>query len=123
MNEKTFTKEIIFISLVHNGVEFVETLVKKTATFKELSRTDKTQNDLCWLIMELFESKKKKVHIKREEASELVDLFIDKMLIISDTFTEQDKTDFLNDNGAIISFGKWLCWEKCWDFFLKLTDN
>lgn len=119
----TFKKEISYISRTLNGEEWIDSEIKKTVTFKDLNRTDPTQRDLCWLIMDIWEKKgkSKKFRLSREVMSELIDMFIDNMLVVDENFTDSDKKEFLADNGAVISFGLWLVHEKIADFFFKLT--
>jgi hypothetical protein len=133
--ETTFKKEIKFISPTlkdkeGGAPEWVKEPVTKTATFKELSRTDRDQREMCWLIMEILDfskykkgKKTTKIPLDRVVASELTDTFIEEMLVLDEVFTEADKKDFINDNGAVINFGLWLAAEKILPFFLTLTNG
>lgn len=120
-----FTKEISYISKTMAEDGWVEQSVKKTVRFKELSRTDPEQRDLCWLVMDIWDlkGKSKKFRLSRDVMSELTDMFIDKMVILDENFTESDKKEFLADNGAVITFGLWLVHNRIADFFFKLTTT
>jgi hypothetical protein len=72
--------------------------------------------------MDVFKSEGKNTKIDWKTIRELTDLYIEKMLIIDDNFTPTNKTEFLNDNGAVISFGLWLAHEKILPFFFKLMS-
>lgn len=138
MENATFTHEVKFLSQVPNEgdpgkgiMPFVEEkAITKTATFKELSRTDPTQRDISWLIMDVFDLEKTKEtkkgvtsHINRKVASELSDKFINEMLIVDENFTEQDKIELMNDNGAMVKFGIWLAHKKLLPFFFVLLND
>lgn len=130
-----FEKQISFLSKVfypdkvtesHNGWE--EEPVTKTATFKELSRTDRAQHKLHFKIISIFE------HFGAKEGGEIkldpdgmYDLSVKAIntLLITDktTFTDQDKAEFLNDSGAIFDFGFWLLGEKIAPFFSKFNQK
>jgi len=138
MENTTFTHEVKFLSQVPNEgdpgkgiMPFVEEkAITKTATFKELSRTDPTQIEMCWMISDVFDldkSKKKKaglvVPVDREIAIELAKKFVAEMLITDDSFTLQDKKELECDNGAMIKLGRWLCNNKFLSFFLILMSD
>ena len=120
-----FKHEISFISKTLKGEppEWKDEVIKKEATFKEFSRTDQTQRELCWLIMEIFHTEKEKTTIDKKIAAELADKFVEQMFIPSDIFTEENRKEMLCDNGAMIKFGLWLVHEKVLPFFLKLMTD
>ena len=119
---ETFTKEIVFLGRVFDSTknDWIDGEITKTATFNELSRKAPEQRELCWITLDILDLKNKTPKIDSETACKLVDLFIDKMLIVNETFTEQDKKEFLSDNTSVISFGFWLIHEKIIPFFLQL---
>ena len=131
---KTYTKEITFISLQANPNSdppglFEETEVKKIATFRELSRIDPNQEKLCWKIIKLFEGQDVedgeavKQNISDEGLCELVNKYIRTCIVINESFTEQDKKEFLTDTGAKMNFGFWVLGEKITPFFSKLMKT
>lgn len=124
---ETFQKEISFLSKVHDGEKWNSSEVVKTATFKELDRTDKLQHKLHFKIIAIFET----FGVKKEEDPESAKIKIDSdgmydltvkaistLLLPDQEFTVQDKTEFLNDSAAIMNFGFWLMAEKITPFFL-----
>ena len=131
--EKVFKKEITFISkqpvmeaTKENKVgDIIEVEVTKEAVFKELSRTDRTQRDLVFSIMgTMKQTGSNKATIDSEGIATLTDKAIE-LLLISDAkgFTETDKTEFLNDNIAVLNFGLWFFSEKVTPFFAQLKVN
>jgi hypothetical protein len=137
--ETTFTHEVKFISQVPNEgdiqkgiLPFIEgKIITKTATFKELSRTDPAQRDISWLIMDIFDTdsvkktKKKGItsHINPEITAEITDKFVNEMLVIDENVSEADKKELLADNGAMIQLGLWLVHNKFLNFFFALMKN
>jgi hypothetical protein len=125
---ETFDKEITFLEKtfdpekIKEGKEWELQPTTKTVKFIELSRTDPDQREISWLVMDVFKSEGKNTKIDWKTIRELTDLYIEKMLIIDDNFTPTNKTEFLNDNGAVISFGLWLAHEKILPFFFKLMS-
>lgn len=125
---QTFQKEISFISPTSFNQElnggmgsFEEKEITKTATFKELSRTDRDQHELHFMIMAAFEETKgKKVKYDSSQVLAMTDSFIESCLIINDDITTADKTQFLNDSIAKLQFGLWLLQEKFSPFFAQL---
>jgi hypothetical protein len=127
----TFEKEIEWV-----GWEFdadknstVERTRVKTATFKELNRTDKEQHKLHFKLISLFEGLEKE---KGEEGSfdissdGLYDITVKavKVLFIeNESFTKVDKEEFLTDSIALLSFGMWLFKEKFTPFFSSFKMN
>jgi hypothetical protein len=136
--ETTFKHEVKFITTVPvEGIPeknipptWKEETITKTATFKELSRTDPSQREMSWMIMDVFDTENVKKtkkgitsHINREIISELADKFVKDMLIIDENFSEQDKNELLGDNGAMIKLGLWLAHNKFFGFFLLLMSD
>lgn len=126
----TFTKEISFINpssfdpTKGKMGEHTEKEETKTATFKELSRTDKDQRTFQFMLMSVFKSKGEgEVQIDHSMLCDITEKGVDILLITDAVFTEIDKVNFLNDNGAIISFGLWLLKEKITPFFSLLITK
>jgi hypothetical protein len=126
-NMETFQKEIVLFSKVFDDEEkkWNQVEVKKTATFKELDRLDKSQHKLQFKLVTLF-----KMNVEEDDpeisSDALYDItvkFINQMLIIDKDFNSGDKTEFLQDSGAIFNFGTWLLKDKFTDFFLILTGT
>lgn len=118
----TFEREITFISKVFdsNTNQWVDGEVTKTAIFKELSRTDKLQHKLHFKIISLlenFEGGTEQVKFDTDAVYDLTVKSINTLLIADQTFTVQDKTEFLNDSQAIMKFGLWILGEKIAPFF------
>lgn len=122
----TFTKEVSFINpaFFDNTLtppSHVEKEETKTATFKELSRTDRDQHDLHFMIMAAFEATSgKKVKYDSSQILKMTDEYIETSLIVNDCFTSTDKLQFLNDSIAKLQFGMWLLNEKFAPFFAQL---
>lgn len=124
----TFQKEISFISptswnpeLNNNMGGHEEKEITKTATFNELSRTNREQHELHFMIMGAFDSiGGKKVKYDPKVVLEMTDQFIESALIVNESFTAADKTQFLNDSIAKLNFGLWLLNEKFAPFFSQL---
>jgi len=125
---ETFQKDISFLAQTLNGEnnEWVLSPVTKTATFKELSRTDRNQHKLHFKIIAIFEafgvnadddSDGTKFKIDSDGVYDLTVKAIKTLLIEDPQFTVQDKTELLNDSGAIFEFGMWLLGEKIVPFF------
>src|ERR1044071_7921560 len=113
--EQQFQKEISFLSKLWNepSTSFVEGSVTKTATFKELSRTDKSQHKLHFKIIAIFEhfgakEGAEEIKIDSDGVYDLTIKAINTLLIPDPAFTVQDKAEFLNDSAAIFNFGFWL---------------
>lgn len=124
----TFQKEISFISPTNFNQElnggmgaFEEKEITKLATFKELSRTDRDQHELHFMIMAAFqETKGKRIKYDSSQVLAMTDSYIETCLIIDESFTTADKTQFLNDSIAKLKFGLWLLNEKFAPFFAQL---
>lgn len=122
-----FTKEISFINPAFFDTAtntHIEKEIQKTATFKEFSRTDKEQRKLQALLMSVFKSKgDSELQLDHEALIDITERAIEVLLVLDDAFTAVDKTNFLNDNGAVIIFGMWLMNEKISPFFQVLIPK
>lgn len=127
-----FQREISFISKIWDEAttSFIEGTVSKVATFKELSRTDKSQHKLHFKIIAIFEhfgvkdGDNESVKIDSDGVYDLTVKAINTLLIPDKSaFTEQDKAEFLNDSAAIFDFGFWLLGEKIAPFFSKFSKK
>ena len=129
-----FQKEITFLSQKPftgedgNSLSFQEILVTKTATFKELNRTDKKQHKLHFKIVALFTGAEKNeetgnVVLDSDTIYDLTVKSINELLQVDKDFTEQDKNEFLKDSGAIFNFGYWFLGEKVTPFFSSLMNK
>ena len=124
----TFEKEIGFLSNVFNSEsnEWGLDVVKKTASFNELSRTDKRQHKLHFMMIALFEAtpgengEADKMSLDSDKMYDLTSKAVKTLLIVDEKFTEQDKSEFLNDSGALFTFGMWLLGEHITPFFSSL---
>jgi|ERR1044072_2672347 hypothetical protein len=125
-----FERKISFISKVFHEERITETCdgwveepIEKTAWFKELSRTDKSQHKLHFKILAIFENFGVKgadidnIKIDSDGVYELSVKAINTLLLVDDKFTETDKQEFLNDSAAIFDFGFWLLGQKIAPFF------
>jgi hypothetical protein len=124
----TFKRNISFTSKVFdeskissdsNGWE--DAVIEKTAVFKEMNRTDRSQHKLHFKIISIFEHFGSKdgeeIKIDSDGVYELTVKAINTLLVTDSDFTEQDKAEFLNDSAAIFDFGFWLLGEKIAPFF------
>jgi hypothetical protein len=124
----TFTKEISFINpaFFNSEKKFEEKEVTVLATFKELSRIDRSQHELHFMIMGAFDSTKgKSVKFDTSTVLKMTDEFIEtSMLTNTDDptikVTATEKTQFLNDSIGKLKFGMWLLNEKFSPFFSQL---
>lgn len=128
---ETFKQPIEFLSKEFDteANTFVEKPVIKNATFKEYSRTDKTQHKLHFKIISIFKSGDQnedgsagEAEIDTDHMYDLTVKFIKLMLREDDEFTVQDKNAFLADSGAIFTFGLWLMKEKTTPFFQNFMN-
>lgn len=124
---KTFEKEISYVSW---GVDAekettVETLVTKTATFKELSRTDKTQHKLHFKLISLFEGLEREkdesdsIGISSDGLYDITVKAVNILFVPTTNFTEADKKEFLSDSMALLDFGLWIFKNQFSPFFSK----
>jgi|SRR4051812_32595103 hypothetical protein len=129
-----FNREISFISKIFDADKvtdtcngWIEGVVTKTATFKELSRTDKLQHKLHFKIIAIFEhfgvKEGEDVKIDSDGVYDLTVKAINTLLIPDPEFTVQDKAEFLNDSAAIFDFGFWLLGNKIAPFFSKFNQK
>lgn len=128
----TFQKEISFINPAYfdstlTPPAHVEKEVTKTATFKELSRTDREQHELHFMIMAAFqETKGKIVKYDSSQILAMTDIYIETCMLVNDSLnptveiTATDKLQFINDSIAKLNFGMWLLNEKFSPFFAQL---
>jgi hypothetical protein len=122
---ETFQKEIKFLSKEFNeetkAFEIGE--VEKIATFKELDREDKSQHKLHFKLVSLFKATEDEENpeISSDNMYDITVKFINQMLLIDQKFTAADKTAFLQDSGALLTFGLWLMNDKLAPFFLIMT--
>lgn len=118
---ETYKKEISFLSQVLVGEQFESQEVKKVATFKELSRTDKDQHKLHFMLVSIFKSNgNDEMKLDSDQLYDITVKAISSTLITDENFTEQDKMEFLGDGGALIQFGMWLLADKISPFFSAL---
>lgn len=124
---QTFEKEITWVGWdvdAENNTT-VETPRTKIATFKELSRTDKTQHKLHFKLLALFEGLEKSkdeedsIGISSDGLYDITVKAVNILFVASDQFNEADKKEFLNDSIALLEFGLWLFKEKFSPFFSK----
>lgn len=128
----TFQKDISFISPTffnqeaNSGMgDFEEKELTKPAIFKELSRTDKEQRKFQFMLMSIFRATEAgAIQIDHDVLCDITEKAIEVLLIVDPIgFTEADKVQFLNDNGAVISFGMWFLKEKINPFFSQLIPK
>lgn len=149
--ENVFSQEVEFTSKVYTTEGWTSPSVQRTATFKELDATDETQHRLHFKISAMMIAKIKEVKEEngedisdsagkifgRLDADEMYDItvrFIKTMLILVDKvpdgaaqqypiFTATDKTEFLQDSGALLRFALKVVPEKILPFFPKLLTS
>lgn len=133
MEEATFEKEITFLSKVFNADPQVNAFelipVTKTVKFKELSRTDRTQHKLHFMLISIFTGgdaniddtdepgKGGSFNINTDKLYDITAKSVRILAITDTTFNDQEKTELLNDGGALFTFGMWLLKEKISPFF------
>jgi hypothetical protein len=129
-----FQKDVSFLSKIFREDKisdtcdgWVEGPITKIATFKELSRTDKSQHKLHFKIIAIFEhfgtKEGEEIKIDSDGVYDLTVKAIKDLLIIDDNFTVQDQAEFLNDSAAIFEFGFWLLGNKIAPFFSKFNQK
>lgn len=129
--ENCFDRQVSFISKGYDGAndKYTREKVKKTATFKELDATEKTQHRLHFLITSVFKSseidqtdpgKKATVKIDTDVLYDLVVKSINVLWVETPAFSSLEKEEFLTDSGALLDFGMWFLEEKLTPFFLTL---
>ena len=106
-----------------NAIDWIEQDVTKTATFKELKKTDVDQHKLHFKIIAIGESSTigddGRPVINTDAMYDLSVKTIKTLLIPDENFTAEDKKDFLGDSSAILAFGMWMWAEKFNPFFSK----
>ena len=118
-----FTKEVNFLSQVLVGEAFEEQLVTKTASFKEWSRTDRDQHKLHFMLVSIFKTNGAKMVVDSDQLYDITVKVVETMMVITPQFTDQDRTEFLNDGGGLIQFGMWYMAEKISPFFSVLMKR
>jgi hypothetical protein len=129
MNE-TYQKEITYLSsqFDNDKQEIALKPFTKSFTFLELSRTDKKQHKLFFLMFPLYRnsidmSGNSRTIADPEVLQNLTNIAIETLMICADVKEEQDKKEFLNDGIAVMNFGYWFLNQKFTPFFLdSLTD-
>lgn len=130
--ENTFVKEITFINPAFYDEETQAHTSKEvtvSATFKDLSRTDRTQHDLHFMIMAAFEETKgNSVKYDSSQLLKMIDEFVETAMLTKDgdpntAATNTDKLQFLNDSIGKLKFGFWLMKEKFSPFFAQLAKT
>ena len=129
---KTFTKELTWVGWETDSdtTELVQVERTKTATFKELNRTDETQHKLIFKISELFDSKAVKdedgntdVDINSASFCDLIKKTVKDLLVTDANFSELDKREFLQDALGLMSFGFWMLQNHFAPFFSKFKPT
>lgn len=117
-----FTKDIAFLSNVLNDKqEFELQSITKVATFSELDRRVKDQHKLHFMLVSIMKaSGEDEMKIDSDQLYDFTTKAVKVLLITNESFTEQDKVEFLQDSGALISFGMWLLNAKVSPFFQNL---
>ena len=130
---ETFEKEITYLTVAFDPESETakEVEITKVATFKELSRLDKTQAKLHFKLISLFEgisqdedkNDSESIGISSDGLYDITVKAINCLHVSTPEFTEQDKKDCLNDSMALLQFGMWLFKEKFSVFFstFKMT--
>lgn len=128
----TFQQPITFLAKVFNedpAVNKWETKeITKIATFRDLDERDKDQHKLHFKILSVVDlggigdnDGDAKVRIDSDALYDLTVKAINQLLVPDETFTIQDKKEFLSDSGAIFNFGMWLLTNKFLPFFSRFT--
>lgn len=121
MQAETFKRELSFLSKEFKEGQWAEQLIKKAATFKEITRTDKGQHKFHFAIIATFQAfsqdEKGGVKLDGDAVYELTVKAIETLFVETAEFTPIDKSELLNDSGALFDFGMWLLSEKITPFF------
>src|SRR5258708_3842620 len=137
MFTETFEKEVSFASQVLEDGQLVRKRVKKTATFKKLDPSDKSQHKLHSSLLTLYVNRRKDDDDTEDgvislDSSALFDITTKaiKVLLIPDKydstnpgnqiFTDTDKAELLNDSIGIIQLSMYLIKDHFTPFFLLL---
>jgi len=130
-----FSHSISFLSkefdpTLNNGVgDWTDKEVTKTVTFKELIRTDATQHRLHFKIVSMMSSAAEGLQpgqqprLGSDQLYELTNRFLLDMIVPTEEFTEQNKTELLQDSMALLTLGLWLLGHKMAPFFSIITKN
>lgn len=120
-----FTKEVTFLSNeLNDKQEFELKSVTKTATFNELDRRVKDQHKLHFMLVSIMKaSGEDEMKIDSDQLYDFTTKAVKVLLVTNEVFTEQDKTEFLQDSGALVSFGMWLLLAKVSPFFQNLMQK
>ena len=122
MAETVFKKNVSYVSQEFIDEKWTEVMVSKEIVFKELSRTDRSQHKLHFMIVSILETTAEgKARLDSDAMYDLTVKGIKDLAIISPDFTEQDEKEFLNDSGAIFTFATWFITEKIAPFFSKFN--
>jgi hypothetical protein len=128
----TFKKELTYLNVV--GVDSSVNPPKpklepvtKQVSFYELSQTDKSQCRLFFMMRPIYRNVTMigGSEVVIADPNVLYDLTlhaIEVLMILDDNFTLQDKTEFLNDNFAVLAFGEWFM-QMSAPFFLQYLMN
>ena len=130
---ETFKKDITYKSREFDiqKNDFVSKVIKKTATFKELSESDPDQKEIIFTIWGLWEGVKsvgtseKNIVANPNILSGLMTSIIEKMLVIKqpsdaiESLTYQESRELLLDNVALVRLAKWFVTEKISFFFVN----
>jgi hypothetical protein len=122
--QETFEREISFLgkTFIEEENRFEEGKIVKTAKFKELSRTDRSQHKLHFSIIALMESfgiKDAEDAKMKIDSDGIYDLSVKSFetLLVPGCISDSDKIEFLNDSAAIFNFGFSILGEKIAPFF------
>ena len=128
-----FKKEITFLQKQFIEGEWALVEISKTARFKELSRVDRSQHELHFMITQMMEQSEKddekdeeekvKMTVDSKVLYKLVRKSVNVLLLVDENFKEDDKAEFLQDSGALLQFGLWLLQEKLTPFFSVLMGT
>ena len=125
----TFTRELKWVSWEYSDAEGkqIECERVKTATFKELNRTDRTQHKLHFKLISLFEGVQnndpEQVNISTDRLYDITVKTVELLCVPDQSFTETDKQEFMNDSIALLTFGMWLVREKFAPFFTSFSTS
>jgi hypothetical protein len=127
--ENTFTHEITFQSYQWDEIakNQIRKPLTKTLRFKELDQCDPSQRKLQFMIRPLFKygqsiTGKNELIAEPEILCNITEKYINEMMVITDSesITEIEVKELLNDNIAIMMFAEWLLNNKIMPFFLSL---
>ena len=136
----TFQQELNYVEMGFNDPQDPSSVglvpVKKTATFKELSRTDKSQHHLAMYMTKKFRAFSKptgefdnegkeiyKFSLEDEETYDMTVRFVETNLVPTADFDAKDAKEFLNDVVGISELGTALFQDKFLPFFAILLSR